>query len=802
MKEHVWGETVTLHATFAVGSSGVTAELIDPAGSLWTLSPVEVSPGRWEAEAILDQDNVGGMPGTWRVRFAAASPEDAYEEEFSVPYSPFFVPLEDQPPPPGQTWEQYIADQIALLTAADLPYDTATSDVVPDDVQEVIDGILLGIDQSVTPVDISGSPCQAYNAGGGHIELWKVLDAEGTKVGDQLTVTVTGHPAEVVRVVTVGVNPGGNLDIEASFPDGVPGWFPMPDGTAATVSTYTSLISGLIDAVADVADHETRVTTLEAENPENAAGISYDNATSGLAAVTTQAAIDEIDGTVDGVQPQLDDLRSRALVVPGPHVLGDYYGLAVTASADVLLPDGRTLASGESAWVTLADAVLLRDSLQIASYPPAFGPLTVSDMEGRSATLTGAEEANAANWPATSRDGVDLTYFDTALPGGHAIGDVTAGDNGERFQLVKIDKNNIGYAGHGAPMVWLNAGTFEVCDIQNRVSAAIEEAAFAGVAVPAVATTGPAGYRYFWIQTSGITPVIEWGPIAQGDLLCLGPAQYDDSGAPGANADPDGLLYIDRANMSQSGAHPFFTANQREIVAIALNAQGSGAGGLCLLLPQTTPGYYSRNSHTQSDHTGTGAISNQVFADTASDGTGTKPANIDHKHGMPAAPGPAPKTLSFDLYRIALDALGIANAGTGSGDADILNGSNTLANNTVWSPSISARRFQGEVHINTPADASWIEVPMWLPAGTADFTIVYTSSPDSGKVQLKLDGTDIGALTDMYSVGYTADAAYTASGITVATSGLHTLRATVNGKGSGSTYYLIIQGFVVQSHPA
>lgn len=43
-------------------------------------------------------------------------------------------------------------------------------------------------------------------------------------------------------------------------------------------------------------------------------------------------------------------------------------------------------------------------------------------------------------------------------------------------------------------------------------------------------------------------------------------------------------------------------------------------------------------SHTQSDHTGTGATSTQAFGDAAAAGTGTKPASIDHKHAMMADP--------------------------------------------------------------------------------------------------------------------------------------------------------------------
>lgn len=50
--------------------------------------------------------------------------------------------------------------------------------------------------------------------------------------------------------------------------------------------------------------------------------------------------------------------------------------------------------------------------------------------------------------------------------------------------------------------------------------------------------------------------------------------------------------------------------------------------------------------HTQADHTGTGATSTQAFGDATADGTGTKPAAIDHKHGFPAL-GTTPSTQAF-----------------------------------------------------------------------------------------------------------------------------------------------------------
>ena len=67
-------------------------------------------------------------------------------------------------------------------------------------------------------------------------------------------------------------------------------------------------------------------------------------------------------------------------------------------------------------------------------------------------------------------------------------------------------------------------------------------------------------------------------------------------------------------------------------------------------LSSVTADQHHNQSHTQSDHTGTGATSTQAFGDAAADGTGTKPANIDHKHGMPSNPfvlGTSPSTQAF-----------------------------------------------------------------------------------------------------------------------------------------------------------
>ena len=87
--------------------------------------------------------------------------------------------------------------------------------------------------------------------------------------------------------------------------------------------------------------------------------------------------------------------------------------------------------------------------------------------------------------------------------------------------------------------------------------------------------------------------------------------------------------------------------------------------------------YEASDSH---NNTGTGATSTEAFGDAASDGTGTKLALIDHKHGMPANPvayaapaltlgtsnvqGVANSAVRTDATILAFDATTPANVGT------------------------------------------------------------------------------------------------------------------------------------------
>lgn len=69
-------------------------------------------------------------------------------------------------------------------------------------------------------------------------------------------------------------------------------------------------------------------------------------------------------------------------------------------------------------------------------------------------------------------------------------------------------------------------------------------------------------------------------------------------------------------------------------------------------LSSVTANQHHNQSHSQTDHSGTGATSTQAFGDTAADGTGTKPANIDHKHAMP--------TLGYGLSGNSAPAVGLS----------------------------------------------------------------------------------------------------------------------------------------------
>ncbi len=84
-----------------------------------------------------------------------------------------------------------------------------------------------------------------------------------------------------------------------------------------------------------------------------------------------------------------------------------------------------------------------------------------------------------------------------------------------------------------------------------------------------------------------------------------------------------------------------------------------------------------------------------------------------------------------------------------------------------------------------------MELP--LAAGTWDMQVTYVASPDAGELTFSLDGTDFGTPIDTYDSAINFGNDVTVPNITVATSGMHTLRvrtATKNPDSSGFYGYL------------
>ena len=104
-----------------------------------------------------------------------------------------------------------------------------------------------------------------------------------------------------------------------------------------------------------------------------------------------------------------------------------------------------------------------------------------------------------------------------------------------------------------------------------------------------------------------------------------------------------------------------------------------------------------------------------------------------------------------------------------------------LVSDRVWNNAFRRSWPDGD-------DTSWIEWKLPIAAGTWDISITYASSPDAGIMTASLDGTDVGSVD-----GYADPTAYNVEGmihnVSVASSGMHTLRLRTDSKNAASTGY-------------
>ena len=89
--------------------------------------------------------------------------------------------------------------------------------------------------------------------------------------------------------------------------------------------------------------------------------------------------------------------------------------------------------------------------------------------------------------------------------------------------------------------------------------------------------------------------------------------------------------------------------------------------------------------------------------------------------------------------------------------------------------------------------ASYLEWDLPLQAGTWTIDVIYVKSHDAGILSLSLDGDDVGPEVDAYQPtedGFAFNEVATFSNVTVATSGIHSLRIRTASKNPASSDYL------------
>ena len=109
----------------------------------------------------------------------------------------------------------------------------------------------------------------------------------------------------------------------------------------------------------------------------------------------------------------------------------------------------------------------------------------------------------------------------------------------------------------------------------------------------------------------------------------------------------------------------------------------------------------------------------------------------------------------------------------------------------AWSDSQAGGGYTDFV----PASGNYVEYKVFLIAGTYDCNVGYGSSSASGIVSCQLDTVEF-ASTDFYAASPNVDAYTITTGISVATTGLHTIKFISTTKhASSSNYNIMLHGF-------
>lgn len=119
---------------------------------------------------------------------------------------------------------------------------------------------------------------------------------------------------------------------------------------------------------------------------------------------------------------------------------------------------------------------------------------------------------------------------------------------------------------------------------------------------------------------------------------------------------------------------------------------------------------------------------------------------------------------------------------------------------SAWGLGQTSVAINGGYTLGNGADADYAEWEILLPGGTYSMLVVFLKSTNTGKLQMSVDGTNVGALTDTYAAAAVMGTLL-ATGLAIGTAGVWSsvkFRATANGKNASSaSYYLLLSDLLL-----
>ena len=188
-------------------------------------------------------------------------------------------------------------------------------------------------------------------------------------------------------------------------------------------------------------------------------------------------------------------------------------------------------------------------------------------------------------------------------------------------------------------------------------------------------------------------------------------------------------------------------------------------------------------------------------ADVGAEATGVAAALVDDLSGVTNA---STARTNLGLGGAAVLAVGTSAGTVAAGDDarfsaggavhDVTRSAYLWTASTVgaqWTVEPGSSVFGGRTSFSSAIDGAYFEWIVWIEAGTWTLEYWYLTGASYGITRLSLDGTALGADIDTYTASTVRNNRATRTGIVVATSGTHTVKALTSGKHASSSGYQI-----------